>query len=348
MSLHGISRDAWNRYAASGSWYYEIEDAGFKYNMTDLAAALGLGPARRGRRSSLRLAERWLDATRARIGELRCRRPGRDPARRAGWLPRLAPVRHPARARTGCGSIAAAVIDGLKALGIGTSVHFIPLHLHPYYRDRWGYRAERLPGRDRGVRARDLAADLAGHDRRRYRSCRRRRWNRSWGMLEASRRRAPTPSDTVCAVAARVFIRRVLWLLSSQVSGPAVRCRGDRGRHRHKALVVAESRDAARGGVTRSGSRPMVSLLVAMRNEEGFIGTTLGSIFAQDYPSDLLEVRVYDGDSTDRSWDIAEALCATRGPGVGLQESADHAGRRVESRDRRGPRRDPGHRECAL
>ena len=42
MSLHGISRDAWNRYAASGSWYYEIEDAGYKYNMTDLAAALGL------------------------------------------------------------------------------------------------------------------------------------------------------------------------------------------------------------------------------------------------------------------------------------------------------------------
>jgi len=42
MSLHGISRDAWNRYAANGSWYYEIEEAGYKYNMTDVAAALGL------------------------------------------------------------------------------------------------------------------------------------------------------------------------------------------------------------------------------------------------------------------------------------------------------------------
>jgi dTDP-4-amino-4,6-dideoxygalactose transaminase len=41
MSLHGISRSAWNRYAASGSWFYEIEDAGYKYNMTDMAAALG-------------------------------------------------------------------------------------------------------------------------------------------------------------------------------------------------------------------------------------------------------------------------------------------------------------------
>ena len=42
MSLHGISRNAWNRYAAGGSWYYEIEDVGYKYNMTDMAAALGL------------------------------------------------------------------------------------------------------------------------------------------------------------------------------------------------------------------------------------------------------------------------------------------------------------------
>ncbi len=42
MSLHGISRDAWKRYTAGGSWYYEIEDAGYKYNMTDIAAALGL------------------------------------------------------------------------------------------------------------------------------------------------------------------------------------------------------------------------------------------------------------------------------------------------------------------
>jgi succinoglycan biosynthesis protein ExoA len=54
----------------------------------------------------------------------------------------------------------------------------------------------------------------------------------------------------------------------------------------------------------------MVSLLVAMRNEERYIGKTLESIFAQDYPSDRLEVRVYDGDSTDRSREIAEGLCA--------------------------------------
>jgi perosamine synthetase len=57
MRLHGISQDAWQRYTAAGHWYYEIEDVGFKYNMTDIAAAIGLvqlersGDAfRRGRR----------------------------------------------------------------------------------------------------------------------------------------------------------------------------------------------------------------------------------------------------------------------------------------------------------
>ena len=52
MSLHGISRDAWNRYAANGSWYYEIEDAGYKYNMTDIAAALGLVQLERASRTT--------------------------------------------------------------------------------------------------------------------------------------------------------------------------------------------------------------------------------------------------------------------------------------------------------
>ncbi len=42
MRLHGMSRDAWKRYSGGGSWYYEIEDAGYKYNLTDLAAAIGL------------------------------------------------------------------------------------------------------------------------------------------------------------------------------------------------------------------------------------------------------------------------------------------------------------------
>jgi succinoglycan biosynthesis protein ExoA len=76
-----------------------------------------------------------------------------------------------------------------------------------------------------------------------------------------------------------------------------------------------------------TGARPMVSLLVAMRNEETHIGRTLASILAQDYPSDRLEILIYDGQSTDRSWEIAGSLVADRplaslSPNPGITQSA--------------------------
>jgi dTDP-4-amino-4,6-dideoxygalactose transaminase len=143
MSLHGISRDAWNRFAASGSWYYEIEDAGFKYNMTDIAAALGLVQLERA--EELLAARRELAAvyatrlSSAPLSEL-VELPAEAPDGSHAWhlyIIRLALER--LKADRG------QVIDELKALGIGTSVHFIPLHLHPYYRRRWGYAAGDFP-----------------------------------------------------------------------------------------------------------------------------------------------------------------------------------------------------------
>ena len=143
MSLHGISRDAWNRYAANGSWYYEIEDAGYKYNMTDIAAALGL--------VQLERADELLEARRE-LAAAYTSRFGQTPTADLIELPvdvrdgshawHLYVIRLELdRLRIERGQ----VIDALKALGIGTSVHFIPLHLHPYYRRRWGYAAEDLP-----------------------------------------------------------------------------------------------------------------------------------------------------------------------------------------------------------
>ncbi|HEX5590928.1 MAG TPA: DegT/DnrJ/EryC1/StrS family aminotransferase, partial [Candidatus Limnocylindrales bacterium] len=143
MSLHGISRSGWNRYTAAGSWYYEIEAAGFKYNMTDLAAAIGL--VQLSRAQDLLNARRTLAAAYAAtiaasaISDL-VELPADEPDGSHAWhlfilrleLDRLTVDR-------------AQIVDELKALGIGTSVHFIPLHLHPYYRKEWGYRPADLP-----------------------------------------------------------------------------------------------------------------------------------------------------------------------------------------------------------
>jgi dTDP-4-amino-4,6-dideoxygalactose transaminase len=143
MSLHGISRDAWNRYTASGSWYYEIEDAGYKYNMTDLAAALGVVQLERAeelfaaRRS---IAAAYTRGFRASAATDLIQLPEDAADGSHAWhlyivrleLERLRLDR-------------AAVIEALRETGIGTSVHFIPLHLHPYYRRVWGTTAEDYP-----------------------------------------------------------------------------------------------------------------------------------------------------------------------------------------------------------
>lgn len=134
MSLHGISRHAWNRYTAAGTWAYEIEDAGYKYNMTDMAAALGL--AQLSRANELLAARRSLAAGYAERFE-------RSPIRDLIELPEDAPdgshAWHLYIVRLQLDKLSidrAAVMDGLRDRGIGASVHFIPLHQHPYYRGR--------------------------------------------------------------------------------------------------------------------------------------------------------------------------------------------------------------------
>ncbi len=140
MSLHGISRDAWKRYSAEGTWYYEVLAPGFKYNLTDIAAALGVvqlsrAEQMRSRRASI--AARYDAAFRREdaLELLAC------PADRTHahhlYVVKLVPSALRIE-RNG-------FIEELKRRGIGTSVHFIPLHLHPYYRDAFGYRPESLP-----------------------------------------------------------------------------------------------------------------------------------------------------------------------------------------------------------
>ena len=140
MSLHGISKDAWKRYTAEGSWYYEIVAPGFKYNMTDIAAALGLVQLRRAEellRGRRRVARRLLETLKwsAAVETLEVR--SFDEHSWHLFLIRLRPEALSIdRAR---------FIEEMKLLGVGTSVHFIPLHLHPYYVKTYGYAPEDFP-----------------------------------------------------------------------------------------------------------------------------------------------------------------------------------------------------------
>ncbi len=134
MRLHGISKDAWKRYTAEGSWRYEILAPGFKYNLTDMQGALGLTQLAKcdfmWQRRSL-LAARYTEALSALDAyELPTSRPDVQHA----WHLYVIRVR-----REELTIHRDRVIEELKQRGIGVSVHFIPLHLHPYYRDRWGY-----------------------------------------------------------------------------------------------------------------------------------------------------------------------------------------------------------------
>ncbi len=140
MSLHGISRNAWNRYAADGSWYYEILYPGYKYNMTDIAAAIGGEQLRKAERFwCLRQAiAQAYDRGFADIPEILVPRVRHD-VQHAWHLYIIQLVLE------GTALDRARLFDLLKQQNIGCSVHFIPLHLHPYYRDTFGYRAGDFP-----------------------------------------------------------------------------------------------------------------------------------------------------------------------------------------------------------
>ena len=140
MSLHGISRDAWKRYTSDGSWMYDVIDTGYKYNMTDVAAALGIGQLAKCYRfwdARRDIAARYHEAF-ADLPEIQT--PAESPDSDHSWhlyviqleLDRLRITRNE-------------FIDLLKAANIGTSVHFIPLHRHSYYRQRFGYRPADFP-----------------------------------------------------------------------------------------------------------------------------------------------------------------------------------------------------------
>lgn len=144
LSLHGISRDAVNRYSPEGKWYYEICYPGYKYNLTDLASAVGIPQLEKcDHFASIRrkYAALYNDAFQH-IPAIKV--PHVNTGVEHAWhlyviqleLDQLRISRNE-------------VIEHLKKLGIGTSVHFIPLHLHPYYKNTFGYTAGDFPNASR-------------------------------------------------------------------------------------------------------------------------------------------------------------------------------------------------------
>jgi len=143
MSLHGISKDAWKRYTAEGNWYYEIIAPGYKYNMTDIAAALGIAQLRKADKFWNRRTEiaRIYNEAFSHIEALETPHTSLlTPHSNHSWhlyviklhLEQLTIDRNQ-------------FIEELKSRGIGVSVHFIPLHIHPYYRDLYGYKPKDFP-----------------------------------------------------------------------------------------------------------------------------------------------------------------------------------------------------------
>lgn len=140
MRLHGISRDAFDRYSSTKpAWHYEVVAPGFKYNMTDLAASMGIHQLKKAwafqqRRQAM--AERY--------------------DRKLAGLPVTLPP-HPVqgdvhawhlyvlRLQPGAGMPRDQFIEKMSKRGIGCSVHFIPLHLHPYWRDSYNLKPEDFP-----------------------------------------------------------------------------------------------------------------------------------------------------------------------------------------------------------
>jgi dTDP-4-amino-4,6-dideoxygalactose transaminase len=139
LSLHGISKDAWKRYTAEGTWFYDILETGYKYNLTDTQAALGLAQlakcdAMRDRRAAI--ANRYTNA----LSHLDAYSTPLNP-------PDMLHAWHLYSLRVNPGVLRIdrnRVIDELKRRGIGTSVHFIPLHLHTLYQ-QLGYTKGQFP-----------------------------------------------------------------------------------------------------------------------------------------------------------------------------------------------------------
>lgn len=139
-SLHGMTRDAYKRHSAEGSWRYEVVLPGFKCNMTDIQASIGLHQLRKldlfheKRKNIVSIYDRGLS--------------GIDEIQTLVELPEVESSWHIYPIRLNLDMLMIdrdRFIEEMRTRNIGTSVHFIPIHIHPYYRDKYSYKADSFP-----------------------------------------------------------------------------------------------------------------------------------------------------------------------------------------------------------
>ena len=140
LRLHGISKDAWKRYSNGGSWYYEVLETGYKYNMTDIQASIALSQLKKLDRmweTRMRISEQYTHAF-SHYEPLVTPQIGND---------RVSSFHlYPLKINPETLNIdRAEFIEILKEKGIGTSVHFIPLHRQPFYKNTFSYRTDEFP-----------------------------------------------------------------------------------------------------------------------------------------------------------------------------------------------------------
>lgn len=140
MRLHGIDRDAFDRYVSKKpAWHYEVVAPGFKYNMTDVAASMGIHQLAKVRRFQARRAELAARYTSELRGLPVLTPRDADPGDTHAWH------LYVIRLTAGAGIGRDAFIQRMAEQGVGCSVHYIPLHLHPYWRDTYRLRPEQFP-----------------------------------------------------------------------------------------------------------------------------------------------------------------------------------------------------------
>ncbi|MBF0226421.1 MAG: DegT/DnrJ/EryC1/StrS aminotransferase family protein [Desulfobacterales bacterium] len=140
LSLHGMNKDAWKRYDKAGSWYYEIVSPGFKYNMTDIQSSIGIWQLKKlsdFQKKREKIVEAYNSAFKG-VNEIEL--PVKKGDIKHSW--HLYVIKLNLDTLTIDRDI---FINELTTRNIGASVHFIPIHIHPYYKNKYKFKAEDFP-----------------------------------------------------------------------------------------------------------------------------------------------------------------------------------------------------------